>query len=148
VGLLETNVYYSSSIPIDEYRHHQSASEINKLRMASQSCLSCQQAFSRSPTFFAPSNDNKEFGRGPKVLLPPINMMKRAASLGCPTCTVLISNVDASSLNSIDPEQEGTTLQRAVLDPDRAVAMYVGIDDISHTGFSQVPSSWSKYIHN
>lgn len=117
-------------------------------RMANRPCSICQRAFGRYSTFFSPSNDSKGFAQGPKVLLEPLNRIGRAASIGCPLCTVLISSLEAEFLGPTVRERQGAILQRAVQDPDRAFAIYVGLDDVSHTSFSRVPLSWSTYSHD
>jgi hypothetical protein len=113
--------------------------------MANRPCSICQRAFGSYSAFFSPENDSKEFAQGPKVLLAPINRIKRAASLGCPICTVLISSLNTEFLGPTVRERQGAILQRTIIDPDRAVAIYVGLDDVSHTSFSRVPHSWSTY---
>jgi hypothetical protein len=113
--------------------------------MANRPCSICQRAFGRYSTFFSLENDSKEFALGPEVLLAPINRIKRAASIGCPICTVLISSLNTEFLPPTVRERQGAILRRAIRDPDRAVAIYVGLDDVSHNSFSRVPLSWSTY---
>lgn len=112
-------------------------------RMANRPCLICRQAFGRYSNFFFLENDSKGFGNGPVAHLAPINGIKAAASTGCPICTVLVTDLSIKSLHPIFQERLPATLQRAALDPDRAVAVYVGMDDVSHTSFSRVPLSWA-----
>jgi hypothetical protein len=117
--------------------------------MANRPCSLCERAFGRSSTFFSLENDSKGFAQGLEVLLAPINRIQRAASSGCPICTVLISSVDAEFLGPIVREREIATLRRADLDADCGFAMYVvGLENVSHTSFSRVPLSWSTYSHN
>jgi len=144
VGILYLNI----AIPSFKCHIHPPASEPWKPRMANRTCSICQRAFGCSSTFFSLENDSKKFSQGPEVLLAPINWIKRAASIGCPICTVLISNVSAKFLGPIVREWQGASLRRAVLDPDRAFAIYVGLDDVSHTSFSRVPLTWSTYSHD
>jgi hypothetical protein len=113
--------------------------------MANSPCSICQRAFGRKSTFFSPQNDNKGIAQGPEVLLAPINRIKRAASIGCAICTVLISSLDTEFLPPEVKERQNAVLKRAILDSDRAVAVHVGFDDVSHTSFSRIPLSWSSY---
>ena len=116
--------------------------------MANRPCSIYQRAFGRYSTFFSLANDSKGLAQGSKVLLAPINRIRRAASIGCPICTILISNLNTESLDPIVRERQGAFLQRAALDPDRAFTIYLGIDDYSYNSFSRVPLSWSTYSHD
>lgn len=124
---------------IEWFHYHRPASELCKTRMANPPCSICERAFGQSSTFFSVSND---------VLLAPINSIKRAASIGCPLCTVLTYSLKVEFLGHVVRERERAFLRRALLDPDRALAIYVGVDDVSHTSFSRVPGPWSTYTQD
>jgi hypothetical protein len=112
------------------------------LRMPSQLCHACSQV---PVEFFSEEHDDKWFHRGPEVRLQPVNSMLQATSLGCPLCAILtkrVSGLDWLPLHVL--EGVPVSLRRAIIDTHQGVCLCIGIDDLSHSTFFCVPSSWSK----
>jgi hypothetical protein len=70
--------------------------------------------------------------------------MQRAASAGCPLCIVLIAGGDVNWLPPENQEGDIIFLKRAIMDAQIGMALFIGMDDISHTSFFRVPPEWSK----
>lgn len=98
------------------------------------------------PSFFSPAFDNAEFMQGPAVLHLPVNWIRKSARAGCPLCTCLIANAQVDWLPSTIRETRQVTLRRATIDSQQALALFVDMDDVSHTYFFRIPSIWCKYI--
>jgi hypothetical protein len=84
--------------------------------------------------------------QGPAVPHLPVNQIRENASDGCPFCTCLIANAEVDWLLSTILETRQTTLRRAIIDSQQALALSVDMDDVSHTHFFRIPSIWCKYI--
>jgi Heterokaryon incompatibility protein (HET) len=114
-------------------------------------------------SFFAPHASLHKDGSssllyGPQVPHWPVDLLQESAVRGCPLCVILAGTVDADFLPPDVRRRTQTCLRRGILDPHEnrspeemeeaeisplsSFALYVGIDDISHGQFFQVPHPW------
>jgi hypothetical protein len=98
------------------------------------------------PDIFSPALDNAEFMQGPAVLHLPVAWIRKSARAGCPLCTCLISSAQVDWLPRTILETKQVILRRATIDSQQALALFVDMDDISHTYFFRIPPTWCKYI--
>jgi hypothetical protein len=102
--------------------------------------LLCRACRSINPDLFSPAFDDLAFMRGPESSHLPVKWIERSAHLGCPLCTCLIASAQTSWLPEAILETTPVKLRRAIIDQKQAIMMYVGLDDVSHTCFSRIPS--------
>jgi hypothetical protein len=97
------------------------------------------------PDFFSSAVDNADFMQGPEVLRLPVGWIRKSARAGCPLCTCLIASAGVDWLSRTILETKGAILRRATIDPQHALALSLGRDDVSHTYFFRIPPIWCKY---
>lgn len=123
----------------------------------------CQMCRQITAAFFKPRESLGEFNPG---LLSsygprhwPVDLLQESAARGCPLCVILAGTIDADFLPPDVRRGVPTTLGRSLL-PTKfrrheqlqsaemgtmcGFALYVGIDDISHGNFFQIPAPWCK----
>lgn len=107
-------------------------------------CAVCQ---SIEHELFSPVHDNARIGQGPEVMHLPINSIKVNARAGCPVCTCLIAGSDTDWMaGSPRLRDVPVVLRRVTIDSQQALAICIGMDDVSHTYFFRVPASWGIRI--
>ena len=123
-------------------------------------CHMCSQI---PVSFFAPhASLRKDISShllyGPQVPHWPVDLLRESATRGCPLCVILAGTVDADFLPPDVRRRTQTCLRRGILDPHEnrrpeeldeveispmsSFALYVGVDDISHGLFFQIPHPW------
>jgi hypothetical protein len=103
----------------------------------------CKTCRSIDPDFFSFAHDDLEIGQGPEISYASVNNIVKSARSGCPLCICMIAGADTDWLDRTVLEHIPVVLRRATIDSHVALAMYVGMDDVSHTYFFRVPSKWS-----
>ncbi|OQV10860.1 hypothetical protein CLAIMM_14785 isoform 2 [Cladophialophora immunda] len=100
---------------------------------------------------------------GPQVPHWPVDLLLESATRGCPLCVILAGTVEADFLPPDVRRHTQTCLRRGILDPHEnrrpeeldeaeisqmsSFALYVGVDDISHGLFFQIPHPWrDRYL--
>lgn len=101
----------------------------------------CEACRAIDPKFFSPQFDNTEF----QVAHLPINWIRRSARDGCPLCICLITSASVDWLPEAQLETRCVILRRTTIGPHVALAMCVGLDDVSHTYFFRIPPGWGMY---
>lgn len=106
-------------------------------------CSYCQHL---ELSLFRQENDGQNLPlHGPELLLRPYAVMRRFAQQGCELCTILTANSQCNDLPFWALNFQPIRLRRAMISSDQAVTAYIGLDDISTTYFSRIPSPWSKF---
>ena len=73
------------------------------------------------------------------------NGIRRAAEEGCPMCWTLARMLHDGWLDEHSKEHRRLNLKRGIIDPEQSIALFMGIDDLSHNTFHTVPSLLSRY---
>ncbi|KAH4001733.1 hypothetical protein HBI95_033530 [Parastagonospora nodorum] len=90
---------------------------------------------------FSPAHDNGE------IMHLSIDSIETNARAGCPFCTCLMDGTDVTYIaDSPWLSKIPVVLRRATIDAEQALAMCIGIDDLSHTYFFRIPGDWGLQI--
>ena len=123
--------------------------ELDRLKRDMGLCPYCmdisERFFDRVPKgYFSPADRSYQFVYQHNTA----NGIRRAAKDGCPMCWTLARMLNDEWLDSDMKEKERLFLKRGIIDPEQSIAMFRGMDDISHNIFHVAPKAFSRYMGN
>lgn len=106
-----------------------------------------------NPSLFSSENDVSGIDQhAARVLVPPLNVLRRCASQECDLCTVMTAGSTKGCLAAdLEPrvlEETPLVLSRAKLSYHQGITFYMGVDDLlPPKHFFRIPESWSVWPH-
>lgn len=104
-----------------------------------------------NPSFFSLDNDIPGWDeKAPRLIVPPLNVLRLCASQGCDLCMVMTAGSTRGCLAAYLPvialEETPLVLSRAMLSYHQGITLYIGFDDLlPPKHFFRIPQPWSMW---